>query len=117
MGQGDFGGDRSVQWLVRGEHVRQVAGGPELPNGHRHEGIDETDDNEDQAFTVVVRRPQTGWPAGLLTALQNFLRAPGATLEFSLPVEDRNYLFRHGMLPPNPAPRQITVKWPSRGGA
>ena len=120
MATGGFIGDHSVQWDVVADNVRQgSADGPvHEPRGGRgwhHRGIDETDDGQDQRFTVTVQRPKTGWPDETIAALQAFLTNRGAALSFRIPIEDRKYLERHGVNPPEPGPEpQIAVSWPSR---
>ena len=85
-----------------------------------HKGIDETDDGQDQWFTVTVQRPKTGWPGETIDALRTFVNNPGAVLSFRIPIEDRKYLQRHFQAnPPIPEPGpdpQVAVSWQSRTG-
>ena len=114
---GIFHGDHSVEWEIVAQHVRagsivDVPIGTE-GRGIRHRGVDETDSDTDQWFTITIQRPKTGWPDETIAALKTFVSDPGAGLSFRVPVEDQNYLTRHGVTPPTPGPTQIKVTWTS----
>jgi hypothetical protein len=117
MASGAFIGDHSVQWEILADNVRPgtLVNAPNGIRGHRHGGIDETDDTKDQWFTVTIQRPRTGWSDETIAAIQSFIASRGAVLTFRIPIEDQNYLMRHGVTPPTPGNTpQINVSWASR---
>ena len=101
MGEGQFGGNGSVRWVVKAGHIKETevpTNDPVPPKGHKHAGVDETDGG---SFLIEIELP-----AGTI-AQDEFLTyftakaRQGNKIKFSLPIEANN-------------DDQVTVSWDSR---
>jgi hypothetical protein len=109
MAEIDVGGDTSVLWKIDVDNVRKdaIKNGAKkgTANGHRQEGVDETDDSE---FRVRLKLPSSR--DDFIQSLETESVGGRTFVSFSLPIEDGNG--KPGDDTRNPD--QIRITWTSR---
>jgi hypothetical protein len=101
MAGAEIGGDSSVEWTIKADHVRvkslpksQKSGG----KGWRQHGIDETNFGPKSGFFITLRMPKA--PGDRRTFIDTLCRAcadahakqdvPGAQVRITLPIERKS---------------------------
>jgi hypothetical protein len=92
----DVGGDSSVEWKVKADHVRTEDHNPNGPGGVIHHGIDETDFGAANGFWVTLKMPKDAanaatFVSSLCTACadaQANQNVPAYAVSFTMPIED-----------------------------
>jgi hypothetical protein len=112
MAGAEIGGDTSVEWTIKADHVRKRA----LPKsaksgkgGWRQHGVDETNFGAQFGFVITLKMPKA--PRDRKTFITTLCRAcadaqekqskAGAQVQITLPIEPKS-------------PDQIRIKWKAK---
>ncbi len=111
MASAEIGGDSSVQWVIKADHVRmdpKPESAPVQPNGWRQSGTDESDFGAEVGFFITLMMPKD--PRNAETFVRTLCEAcaaakvkqgtAGACIQFILPIEGGS-------------PNQIVIDWKS----
>jgi hypothetical protein len=106
MGEGNFGGDGSVAWEVKGGHVREHddAGDPADPTNpkkRRQTGIDETPIGGAGSFEIEIKLPADNAERTELLTYFTPRAQQGGKIKFPLPIEAEQR-------------KQVRISWNSR---
>jgi hypothetical protein len=101
MGEGQFGGNGSVRWVVNAGHIKASeppTSDPAPPKGHKHAGVDETDGG---LFRIEIELPAGPIAQDEFLTYFTAKARQGNKIKFFLPIEPDNG-------------DQVTIRWDSR---
>jgi hypothetical protein len=111
MAGAEIGGDSSVEWVVKADHIRtkHLPKSEKSGKGWRQHGIDETNFGAKFGFFITLKMPKD--PRDRKTFITTLCRAcadaqakqnvPGAQVRITLPIEPKS-------------PDQIRIKWTAK---
>ena len=114
MADAEIGGDTSVEWKIKADHIRESQPPTSKPDAverrrWRQHGIDETDFGEKSGFFITLKMPKDA--SERRTFVTTLCRAcadaqanidnPGSRVHITLPIERKS-------------PNQILISWKSK---